>query len=141
MITKRSLAAIDRALASNPSCATALYLAAQLHSFVGHSDKAVAYANRALRQSPFDPLAHEAYVAMGNAAVHEARYDEGASFYARAVQSSPKTGTYYLMQAMALALAGRLEEAHLLVEPGLHREPEFHVGWYRGFSCRNLRIR
>ena len=39
------------------------------------------------------------------------RYEEAASFYARAVQSSPKTGTYYLLHAMALALAGRLEEA------------------------------
>ena len=61
-----ALNAIDRALASNPSCATALYLAAQGTSFVGHSDKAAAYANRALRQSPFDLLVHEAYVALGN---------------------------------------------------------------------------
>jgi adenylate cyclase len=133
-----ALNAIDRALASNPSCATALYLAAQVHGFVGHSDQATAYANRALRQSPFDFLVHEAYVALGNAAIHEARYDDAASFYARAVQSSPKTGTYYLMQAMALALAGRLEEAHSLVEPGLYREPEFRVSWYRGFFTREL---
>lgn len=133
-----ALNAIDRALASNPSCATALYLAAQVHGFVGHSEQATAYASRALRQSPFDFLVHEAYVALGNAAIHEARYDEAASFYARAVQSSPTTGTYYLMQAMALALAGRLEEARSLVEPGLYREPEFRVSWYRGFFTREL---
>ena len=54
------------------------------------------------------------------------------------MQSSPKTGTYYLMQAMALALAGRLEEARSLVEPGLCREPEFRVSWYRGFCTREL---
>jgi tetratricopeptide (TPR) repeat protein len=83
------LNAIDRALASNPSCATALYLAAQLHSVVGHSDKAAAYANRALRQGPFDLLAYEAYLALGNAAITEARYEEAASFYSRAVQSNP----------------------------------------------------
>jgi TolB-like protein/Tfp pilus assembly protein PilF len=133
-----ALNAIDRALASNPSCATALYLAAQVHSFAGHSDKAVAYANRALRQSPFDFLVHEAYVALGNAAIHETRYEEAASFYARAVQSSPKTGTYYLVQAIALALAGRLEEARPLVESGLEREPEFHVRWFRGFYTPKL---
>jgi adenylate cyclase len=133
-----ALNAVDRALASNPSCATALYLAAQVHSIAGHSDQATAYASRALRQSPFDLLVHEAYVALGNASVHEARYDEAASFYARAVQSSPKTGTYYLMQAMALALAGRLEEARSLVEPGLDREPEFRVSWFRGFFTTKL---
>jgi tetratricopeptide (TPR) repeat protein len=72
---------------------SALYLAAQAHSFAGHSDKATAYANRALRQSPFDLLVHEAYVALGNAALTETRYEEAATFYAMAVQSNPKSGT------------------------------------------------
>jgi TolB-like protein/class 3 adenylate cyclase/tetratricopeptide (TPR) repeat protein len=133
-----ALNAIDRALASNPSCATALYLAAQVHSFVGHSDKAIAYANRALRQSPYDFLAREAYVALGNAAIHDTRYEEAASFFAKAVQSSPTTGTYYLLQAMALAAAGRFEEAGSLVERGLELEPEFRVRWFRGFMTREL---
>jgi hypothetical protein len=42
------------------------------------------------------------------------------------------------MQAMALALAGRLEEARSLVEPGLDREPEFRVSWFRGFFTTKL---
>jgi adenylate cyclase len=133
-----ALNAIDRALASNPSCATALYLAAQVHSIVGHSDKAAAYANRALRQSPFDLLAYEAYLALGNAAITETRYEEAASFYSRAVQSNPNNGTNYLLHAMALALAGRLEEARPLVERGLEREPEFRVRWFRGFFAPEL---
>ena len=69
---------------------------------------------------------------------HEARYEEARAFFARAVQSSPKTGTYYLLQAMALALAGRLEEARPLVEHGLEREPEFRVRWFRGFFAPAL---
>jgi adenylate cyclase len=133
-----ALNAIDRALVSNPSCATALYLAAQAHSFAGHSDKAAAYANRALRQSPFDLLVHEAHVALGIAAIHEARYGEAGAFFARAVQSSPKTGTYYLLQAMAGALAGRVDEARSLVESGLVREPQFRVRWLCEMSTRSL---
>jgi adenylate cyclase len=133
-----ALNAIDRALASNPSCAIAQYLAAQVHSILGHSDKATGYANRALRQSPFDLMVHEAYVALGNAAITETRHEDAASFYARAVQSSPKTGTYYLLQAIALALAGRLEEARSLAERGLEREPQFRVGWLCGISTRAL---
>jgi adenylate cyclase len=133
-----ALNAVDRALASNPSCATALYLAAQVHSLVGHSDTATAYANRALRQSPFDLMVQEAYLALGNAAITETRYEEAASFYARAVQSSPKTGTYYLLQAMAGALAGRVDEARSLVESGLVRVPQFRVRWLCEMSTRSL---
>jgi tetratricopeptide (TPR) repeat protein len=133
-----ALNAIDRALASNPSCATALYLAAQVHSVLGHSDKATAYANRALRQSPFDFLVHEAYVALGNAALTETRYEKAASFYARAMQSSPKTSTYYLFHAMALALAGRLEEARFPLKLGLELEPQFRVRWMRETCAREL---
>jgi class 3 adenylate cyclase len=133
-----ALNAIDRALASNPSCATALYLAAQVHSILGHSDKATAYANRALRQSPFDLMVQEAYMALGIAAIAETRYEEAASFYARAVQSSPKTSTYYLFHAIALALAGHLDEARPLAERGLELEPQFRVRWLCGMFPRAL---
>ena len=49
-------------------------------------------------------------------AISDTRYEEAASFWARAVQSSPKTGTYYMLQALALALAGRVEEDAVLGE-------------------------
>ena len=130
--------AIDRALAANPSCATALYLAAEVHSILGHSDKATVYANRALRQSPFDLMVYEAYVALGNVAIAENRYEEAASFFARAVQSSPRTGTYYLFHAIALALAGHLEEARSLAARGLELEPQFRVRWLCGMFARVL---
>jgi TolB-like protein/tetratricopeptide (TPR) repeat protein len=133
-----ALNAIERALTSNPSCATALYLAAQVHSILGHSDKAAAYANRALRQSPFDFLVHEAYVALGNAALADTRYEEAASSYARAMQSSPKIGTYYLFRAIALALAGRLEEARPLAERVFEFEPQFRIRWMREMCVREL---
>jgi adenylate cyclase len=133
-----ALNALDRALASNASCATALYMAAEVHSYLGHSDKAVAYANRALRQSPFDLLAHEAHMAFGNAAITETRYEEAASFYAMALRHSPKNSTYYFMHAMALALAGRLEEARSPLKRGLELEPEFRVGWLYGIFAREL---
>jgi TolB-like protein/class 3 adenylate cyclase/tetratricopeptide (TPR) repeat protein len=133
-----ALNAIDRALASNPSCATALYLAAQVHSILGHSEKGTAYANRALRQSPFDFLVHEAYVALGNAALTETRFEDAASFYGKAVQSSPKIGTYYFFQAIALALAGRIEEARPLTERGFEFEPQFRVRWIRDMCVREL---
>jgi TolB-like protein len=53
---KAALSAIERALALNPSSATALYWGALIHASNGNSAAATAYANRALRLSPFDPV-------------------------------------------------------------------------------------
>ena len=106
-----ALSAIDRALALNPSCATALYLAATVNAFVARASEVSTLANRALRLSPFDPLALEAHQAMGMVAVAQGNYDEAVSCYARVSQINPRYSTGYFSHAIALALAGRREEA------------------------------
>jgi transposase len=63
------LATIDRALTLNPACATALYLGAQAHGLAGDVVGAAAFGSRALGLSPFDPLAFEAHMALGEAAL------------------------------------------------------------------------
>ena len=50
-----ALIAIERALALNPSCATALYFGSTMYGFAARPVEAIAAANRALRLSPFDP--------------------------------------------------------------------------------------
>jgi tetratricopeptide (TPR) repeat protein len=110
---------------------------------------ATAYANRALRLSPFDPVAFAAHGALGHVAFQEERYDEAASCYDKAVQANPRFSLYYFAQAIALALAGRLEEARPIVGQGLELNPgvdarsmhaftkfargveEFHTKWAR----------
>ncbi|MEJ1938972.1 hypothetical protein WDZ92_52910, partial [Nostoc sp. NIES-2111] len=72
------LGAIERALAANPSCATALYLAAAANAFSGRPVQAREYATRALRLSPFDLLVSVGRTAQGIAAVQEGAYEEAA---------------------------------------------------------------
>lgn len=122
-----ALSAIERALSLNPSSATALYFGAHLHAFNGHPAAATTYATRALRLSPFDPLSFEAHLALGLAAVQEARYDEGASHIANAVQANSRFSTLYVFQAVALALAGRVEEARPIIGRLLELEPSFRT--------------
>jgi len=110
-------------LSLNPSSATALYWGALIHTSSGNSDTATAYANRALRLSPFDPVAFAAHGALGHVAFQEARYNEAASHYATAVQANPRFSLYYFLQAAALALAGRLEEARPIVAQLLELNP------------------
>jgi tetratricopeptide (TPR) repeat protein len=119
--------AIDRALALNPSCATALYLGAMVNGFADRASEVSTLANRALRLSPFDPLALEAHQAMGMIAVGQANYNEAASCYARVPQINPRYSTGYFTHAIALALAGRLEEAEQPLRRGLELEPSFRA--------------
>lgn len=134
--------AAERALAFNPSCATALYLGAQIHAFAGHPDIATSYAERALRLSPFDFLAYEAHMAEGMGAIQQSRFAEAASHYARAIQNCPTNSSNYLLAAVSLALAGRLDEARLLSERGIALEPGFRPStfsnWFYIFSVKEV---
>jgi tetratricopeptide (TPR) repeat protein len=125
-----ALGAIERALSLNPSCAAALYFGALIYAFSGKLDAATVHASRALRLSPFDPLAFQAHAALGFVALLEARYDEAASHHARAVQGNPHFGVLYFNQAVSLALAGRLNEARPIVRRGLELQPGFQTRIY-----------
>jgi adenylate cyclase len=122
---KAALSAIERALSLNPSSAAALYWGALIHAYSGNLAAATAYANRALRLSPFDPVAFVAHAALGHVAFREARYDEAVSHYAKAVQANPHFSTLYFALAVALALAGRVEDARPIVEQLLELAPDF----------------
>jgi len=122
-----ALPAVDRALSLNPSCATALYFGAYIQAISGNPAPAISYADRALRLSPFDPFAFLAHCALGAAAVQEARYDDAARDFSKAVQANPRFSTLYFFQAASLALAGREQEAQPIVERLLELEPGFRI--------------
>ena len=64
---------------------------------------------------------------MGYAALQEARHDDAASCFAMAAQTNTNFSTAYLFQAIALALAGRKEEAQPFLRRGLELEPGFRI--------------
>ena len=116
---------IERALSLNPSCAVALYFGAHISAFNGNPEAALTYARHSLRLSPFDLFSYEAHNALGLAAVHEARYEEAAVHFGNSIQANSRFSTLYFFQAVALALAGRLEEAGPVVRRALELEPDF----------------
>ena len=122
---KTAVSVIERALSLNPSSAAAHYWAALIHASSGNFAAVTAHANRALRLSPFDPVAFVAHTALGHVAVVEGRYDEAASQYAKAVLANPRFSVAYFCQAIALALAGREEEAGPIVRQLLELSPGF----------------
>jgi adenylate cyclase len=126
--------AIERALALNPSCVTALYFGALMYGFAGHSASASANAKRALRLSPFDPALFQAHLALGFAAVTDERYDEAVTHCARAVQANTRFGWLNFFHAEALALAGRIEEARPIARRGLEMVPVFRISMSATFG-------
>ncbi len=122
---KAAVRAIERALSLNPSSAAAHYWGALIHASSRNFAAVTAHADRALRLSPFDPVAFVAHTALGHVAVVEARYDEAASHYAKAVQVNARFFLPYFCQAIALALAGRAEEARPIVQQLLQLNPGF----------------
>ena len=66
---KAAVSVIERALSLNPSSAAAHYWGALIHASSGNFAAVTAHANRALRLSPFDPVAFVAHIALGHVAV------------------------------------------------------------------------
>ena len=125
-----AIAAIGRALSLNASSATAHLWGAYVHAFSGNSAAAIAHADRALRLSPFDPLAYVAYLAMGLSAVQQARYEEAALQFAKGSHANPGHTSQYFFRAIALALAGRIEEARPIVRRGQELEPSWRFRFF-----------
>ena len=121
------LSVIDCALSLNPSCATALYLGAQAYAIADHGGTASALAERALQLSPFDPMAFEAHLALGEAALQDERYADADACFARAAQANPTFSTSYFFRALAQALARAPEKARPLIRRGLELEPGFRI--------------
>ena len=124
---KGALNAIERALSFNASSAAAHFFGGELYAFSGDPVTATAYAQRALRLSPFDPLAYAAHIALAVAACQEERYDEAAAYWAKCAQAIPSFASFVRAQAQMLALAGRMEEAKLMLARALELEPEFRI--------------
>jgi len=127
--------AIDRALALNGSCATALYWGAHIHACCGDPAVAEEYAHRALRLSPFDPFSYEAHVALAVVRTRQQRYDDAAACMAKAIQAKPRFSVLYVLQASALALAGRIDEAKVAAARLLGLEPAFRIQPFIEFAA------
>ena len=74
-----------------------------------------------------------AYFALGNIRFREGRYDDAASSYAEGVQANPRFSTLYALQAAALAMADRLNEAKPIVRRLLALEPTFRIEPFMAF--------
>ena len=119
------LRAIERAISLNPNSAIALGHAGWVRAFLGHARDAIEALNRSIRLSPRDPMLFRVEAAMAYSHLLLEEFDEAIAWGFRSVESNPNYTVSYRALSSALAHAGRLEEAKVVVarlstlDPGL----------------------
>jgi tetratricopeptide (TPR) repeat protein len=117
--------AFEQALAISPSSSFALFCGSAALAYAGEAERAIDWAERALRISPFDRLNHLSYHALAIAHFLRGRYDQAAHAARRAVQSIPSSSGSHGVLAAALAKLGRIEEAKAVALQVLALDPSF----------------
>jgi TolB-like protein len=117
--------AFEQALAISPSSSFALFFGSTALAYAGEAERAIDWAERALRISPFDRLNYASYHALAIGHFLRGRYDEAAHAARRAVQSIPSLSVSRSLLAAALAKLGRIEEAKAVALQVLALEPTF----------------
>jgi len=108
-------ALIDQALALNPNLAAAWHYSGWARLYLGEPDLAIEHLARAMRLSPFDPLIEWMQAATAHAHFLAGRYDMASSSAETALLASPETVVALRIAAASNALAGRLEQAQIMM--------------------------
>ena len=120
-----AIEAFERALALSPSSAFTLFLGSGVLAYAGEAERAIEWAERALRISPNDRLAYVPQHIKALAHFLRGRYEEAANHARRAVQANPRFSVSHCVLAAALAELGRREEAKAVAMQVLALEPSF----------------
>src|SRR5271170_4474317 len=106
-----ALEAFEQALAISPSSSFARFFGSNALAYAGEAERAIDWAERGLRISPFDRLNYVAYHGLAIAHFLRGRYHKAAYAARRALQSVPSFSVSHSLLAAALAKLGRIEEA------------------------------
>ena len=120
-----AFAAFDAALAVCPSSAVTYILGSVILAFTGEAERAIDWAERALRLSPLDPWRASAFVSLSIAHFQRGRYEEAVANARKSVQASPGFSVPYVTLAASLAKHNRLEEAKAAAARLLELQPVF----------------
>jgi adenylate cyclase len=105
-------ALIDRALVLNSNLAEAWSFGGWVKNYLGEPKLAIERFARATRLSPLDPWVTRMRSGTAHAHFFLGRYDEAASWAAKALQDNPDYQPVLRIAAASNAMAGRPEQAH-----------------------------
>jgi adenylate cyclase len=127
--TDESVAHFQRALDLNPNFAAAHGYLGWTLGFDGQSDLAITHSEAAIRMSPHDPQDVIFYGGMAAAHYLAGRYDEAINCALRVLQRRPTFTGALRLRVVALAQAGRLDEARAALERLKDVQPDLSIAW------------
>ena len=129
--------AIDSALALTPSSAWALGYGAVILGHAGRTTQAIEYGERALRISPLDPEIWNAYVGLAIAHCAAGNWEEAIAACRHTIRANPRFSLPHVLQAAALSILDRREQAAAAAKRVLELEPGFTIsGFVRAHTGR-----
>jgi adenylate cyclase len=125
-----ALAAIGRALLSNPNSFDVLIRSGWVHAWTADFDLAADHFQRCIRLNPIDPLLGYAYC--GLAFIHNLKgaYEKGAEYARLTANNMPGWIFGWIHLAVSSAYLGNLPEARIAVDRILCLNPSFAVKDY-----------
>jgi len=126
-----ALAMVERALALNPSSASAQIVIALLNCRTGRHDRARAHSEEALRLSPFDPRRHLAETVLASAEIAEGNFEDALAKLQRALAVSPAFLPARILEAACLARLGRPDEASDSLRRVREASPDVRISTFR----------
>jgi adenylate cyclase len=131
-----AFAAFDAALALSPSSALTYYCGSAILGWGGEAERAIDWAERGIRLSPFDPWRFAAYHALTLGHFHRGRYQEAADSAYKAVQANPGHSISRMLLAAPLVKLGRMDEAKAAAAYVLELQPTFRYSkQFSGVNC------
>lgn len=131
-----AFAAFDVALAVSPSSALTYIFGSVILGWAGEAERAIEWAKRGMRLSPFDSWAFAALHSQTLGHFRRRRYAEAAEAAYRAVQANPAHSINYVLLAAPLVKLGRLVQAKAAAARALELQPGFRYGrQFSGVDC------
>jgi tetratricopeptide (TPR) repeat protein len=131
--TEEAVEEFQRAIDLNPNFATAHGYLGDTLSLDGQSDRAIIYAERAIRMSPQDPQNAIFNMSLATAHYLAGRYNEAAAYGRKAVQQRHGMTGGHRIYIASLAQAGHIEQARTALGKLKQIQPNISISWIRTY--------
>jgi adenylate cyclase len=122
-----AMRAIDGALALTGASATALWMGSTVHAHAGDVAKAIEYAERSLRITPFGRDSSFAYGGLAMAYTASGDFAAAVEAAGKAIQANPRFSLLHVLHAAALSRIDRVAEAQAAAARVQECEPDFTI--------------